>query len=144
MKVPDFASEAQCPGRNHPQRFGGPYLSAPSGVHIKLLISGPEHDGFWVRAQSAVATARWAVRRGWPFTVMHNSSRDAYYNASLMGPNAWNYYFEPVDRSPRDAPTFELPCRVVYEVRITDHSQRWFVRMYVQCHTSLLLVLSSS
>ena len=112
MPQPDFRGEDVCPGRNHPQRFGGPYLQGPTAATPRLLITGPVADGFWVRTHHVMALARWAASkthgaRRLPLRVVHNSSSDAYYDAAVMGANAWDYYFEPVDHAPHGTPTFE-------------------------------------
>ena len=88
MKLPEFKGEDTCPGRNHPQRHGGPYLTAPSSAHPRLLVSGPADDGFWVRTHHVMAMARWVERARIPLLVAHNSSTDAYYDPRSMGSNA--------------------------------------------------------
>ena len=113
--------EHSCYGRNRPQRFSGPFQPSATASHPKLLVTGPVDDGFWVRGLHVFALYGWARRQSprVPIQVAFNSTADAYYNASVMGPNAWAFYFEPVDHAP-PAPTFELPCTRVYELMLAQ------------------------
>ena len=121
LAPPNFTSEAVCPGRNRGQRHGGPYQAAPDALHPRLLISGPIHDGFWVRVAHVLVLHRWAslsFEKPVPVRVQYNSANDSYYDAATMGAanGGWDHYFEPIDESPTEAPTFELPCALYWRL----------------------------
>lgn len=60
-----------------------------------LRITGPEADGFWVRALLVLAQARWAQLAGLSVDVAYRSEADAYLVAGKRA-DGWTQYFEPL------------------------------------------------
>ena len=62
---------------------------------LALRITGPVADGFFVRALTVLAQARWARHVGLPISVAYRSPADAYAAPGAGSRDGFSHYFEP-------------------------------------------------
>ena len=62
---------------------------------LALRITGPVADGFFVRALTVLAQARWARHVGLPISVAYRSPADAYASPGAGSRDGFSHYFEP-------------------------------------------------
>ena len=61
-----------------------------------LMVTGPRHDGFFVRCLTVLAHATWAIHNGLGVRVAFRSSADPYLNTSVGDLDGWTQFFEPI------------------------------------------------
>lgn len=61
-----------------------------------LRISGPQSDGFWVRALVVLAHAMWARTVRLPISVSYRSAHDTYLDPADRVHDGWTQYFNPI------------------------------------------------
>lgn len=76
---------------------------------LALRVTGPISDGFWVRATTALAHARWASAAGLPVSIVYRSAFDNY-DDSQSTDDGWTQYFETVRRDWPRAQLVGLSC----------------------------------